>query len=350
MELYLEKVTEKAPDIRLDVSDALQKSGTFDIGQPHTWIIRGDVPAGICNAGTYQITDVLDKRLDYEKGSVCVSLYTQETEYLLEEKYYILTEETQNRNGDTVDVFSVSLTPEGMSYAAAKMGSGKDKSEIRIRFRAAINPNTAMGATIPNDAHLDYVNSAGIVYHADSDIPEVHTGGINLLKTDSSGTPLSGADFMIAREATQAEMELETIAKEVLHVGSKNLAVVYVDFYTAELKGEKRFLVTTDEEGKAAMYGLAYGTYYLVEAKAPEGYDAMIQPMEIRIGETSHLTEKDGWKDETGSTIDNTLKIVNTKFHFPDTGGSGTVGFTAAGCLLLSAACLLLLSNRNKRI
>lgn len=348
--VYFKRVPEKTPNIQTDVATIQQKSGSFDIGQQHIWILRGTIPAGISNAVKYRITDILDYRLSYQKGSPVVTLFCCDgKEIPLEEKYYTLVEETQSRSGKMVDAFHIALTPEGMSYVAANQGKGSEKSEIRVRFQAAINCNATMGATVPNDSHLDYTNSAGVVYHADSDIPEVHTGGIHILKTDKEGTPLSGSEFMIAREATQAEMEDETLTKEVLHIGGKNLAVVYLDFYAEDLQGEKQFTAVTDTEGKAAVYGLAYGTYYLVETKAPEGYGIVTQPMEIEVSETSHIRQQDGWRNINGEIVDNTLKVVNTKFVFPDTGGFGTAGFTAVGILLICAACVLLLSNRNKK-
>lgn len=346
-------VTEKAPDIRKDVTSIDNNSDSFDEGEQHTWIVRGDVPAGIGNAQKYTITDVLDYRLTYQKGSPVVKLFTRSGEEItLEaESHYTLTEGSVTDGDNTVDRFAISLTPAGMSYVATNVGSGDNHPEIRVYFRAVINRNASMGATIPNDAHLDYTNSAGADYDADSDIPEVHTGGINILKTDNDSEPLAGATFMIAREATQAEMENETIIKEVLNVGGKDMAVVFAAFHdTADMSGEKVYTVTTGEDGKAVIYGLAYGTYYLVETKAPAGYNLLTAPITVRINEVSHLTEADGWKDVNDQVVDNTLHVVNTKFILPDTGGMGTTVFTAAGAIIIGAACILLLTNRKKRV
>lgn len=335
--VIMELLPEKATGLQMDISTLQQKSGTFDIGQPHTWIIRCDIPAGICNGKEFVVTDSFDHRLDYAPGSVRLSLQNRSGEEIpLENSHYLLTEGTQTRNGLPVDVFQLSLTPEGMTYIAANLGAGNESAQLLARFQAAINRNAAMGAAIPNDAHLLYTSSVGVTYYADSDIPEVHTGGIRILKTDDTGTPISGCGFMLAREATQAELEDESILKEVLHIGSRNLAVVYVDFYADMSAGEKTFTVTSDREGRASAYGLACGTYYLVESGTPEGYDGAAQPMEIEISQSSHLPE-------------NTVQVVNRKFLYPQTGGMGTTAFTVAGCLLLCAACLLLLSNRGRK-
>ena len=333
----LELLPERAPDLQMDIDTIGQKSATGDMGQAHTWIIGCDIPSGICNAREFTVTDILTPCLDYEAGSVTVTLSCGgEREIPLDNNHYALTEEVHNSNGVPLKMLRISLTAEGMSHIAANLGEGKEQGQLYIRFRTTVNRGAAIGAAIPNDAHLIYRNAAGVTYCADSDIPEVHTGGLAVLKVDPEGTPLMGCDFMLAREAGQAELEDETILKEVLHVGNKNLAVVYVDFYTDAENGGKQYRATTGADGTASMYGLACGTYYLVESAPPEGYDGSVQPIEVEITQHSHLPE-------------NAVRVVNGRLHFPQTGGMGTVAFTASGCLLICAACLLLLSNRNRR-
>lgn len=346
-------VTETGPDIQKDVTKLDNNSDSYDVGQTHTWIIRGGIPAGIANGQKYVITDTIDYRLTYEKGSPAVMLATKAgTELELQNNvHYVLTEGTVEKDGRTLDCFTVSLTPAGMAYAASNQGSGESTAEIRVYFKAVINENAQMGTTIPNTAHLEYTNSAGVEYKDDSDVPEVHTGGIHILKTDTSDTPLAGAIFKIAREATEAELSDTAVTKEILNVGGKELSVVFVEFHAAaDMSDKKTPEVTTGEDGQAVFYGLAYGTYYLVETKAPEGYNLLTQPITVEINESSHLTKADGWENAEGEVIDNTIHVVNTKFILPETGGMGTTVFTVAGILIIGAACLLLLSNRKKKV
>ncbi len=342
---------ERAPDIQKDVITVGNNSGSFDVGQEHTWLIRSEIPSGIGNAQAFEIVDNLNYRLHYEAASTVVRLYARDgRELRLEENgHYILVEETCMEKGQSVDSVTVSLTPEGMSYVAENLGEGIHHPELRVYLNAKINAKTAMGSTIPNDAHLYYRDCAGIEYSADSDIPEVHTGGIHVRNSDGRGMPLNGAVFMIAREATQAEMETETITKEILEINGKNIVVTYRSIYDNEnMSGEKVDTVTTDENGEAVIYGLAYGTYYLVEIEAPAGYDILAEPVKIQINETSHLTALDGWRDMDGQVVDNTLKIVHNKFLIPYTGGRGTTTFSAYGAILLFCAGFLLVINKRK--
>lgn len=337
-------VTETGPEIFKDVTEIGKDSDSFDVGQTHTWIIRSTIPAGIGNAKKYVITDELDDRLTYEAGSPSVRLYTKAgTELTLSIGDHYTLEEGENR-------FSISLTPAGMAYAANSQGEGEQEPELRVYFQAVINENAAMGETIPNDAHLEYTNSAGIQYEDDSDIPEVHTGGKNILKTDAESAPLAGATFKLARAATEEEILDTSVVKDILQVNGEDLTVVYVDFHaTKDMSEEKVSEVTTDQEGKAAFYGLAYGEYYIVETKAPAGYNLLTQPIQITINESSHVTAEDKWLNSENQYADNTLQIVNTKFVLPETGGMGTALFTITGLGIIGTAGMLLFLNRKKK-
>lgn len=341
--------TETGPDIKKDVTKLDNNHDTYDVDETHVWIIRGGVPAGIGTAEKYVISDTIDYRLTYQKGSPVVKLYTKDGEEtdLTPGTHFTLTEGTTEVEGRTVDCFAVSLTTKGMTYVSENLGSGGSIPEIRVYFKAVINSNASMGEEIPNKAHLDYTNSAGVDYDADSDVPEVHTGGINILKTDVEGAGLEGAVFKIAREATEQD---DADTTEILTVNGESHTVVFEDFHaTSDLSAEKVFEVTTDAEGKAVIYGLAYGTYYIVETKAPAGYNLLTAPIQVEVSAVSHLTAADGVLDEAENLIDNTVKVINTKFVLPETGGMGTTVFTVTGIAIIGAAVLLIAINSKKK-
>jgi len=334
---------ETGPDIKKDVTEIDNDSDSFDAFQPHTWILRASLPAGLANAKKYVITDTLDSRLTYTKGSPIVKLYTRagEEQELTEDVHYTLSEGVLTDGEQPRDHFAIALTREGMAFVMTSLGEGTYIPELRVYYEACIDADADLGVQIPNQAEINYVNSAGIEYDAESDVPEVHTGGIHLQKTDVDGKPLAGAQFRIAREATEEELSDPDISVEKLTVDGQVLDVVFVSFHPGEdLSLEKVDTVTTDGDGKASFCGLAYGTYYIVETRAPAGYNLLSEPIEARINELSHRVDEE---------MNSTILVVNTRFVLPETGGMGTTLFTVAGLGIISCAAILLILNRKKR-
>ncbi len=340
------------PLISKDVTEIDNDEDTFDIDQTHTWIIRSGVPVDFANAADagmaakmeYVITDTLDYRLTY-KGNVTVKLgltsdQAGEEDVTLTSDHYILTvSKTQDSEGREVDQFTVSLTAAGMQYIAEAIGAGDNTDyEIRVFFNAIINTNAELASEIPNQATLDYTNSVGFHFDAESDIPVVYTGGMSILKYDAKDAEafLQGAVFKAARLATQSEIDAGL--SQTLTVDGERLSVVFVNFYTDAELTVKADTVTTGADGKALLYGLAYGEYYLVEINAPEGYNLLTGPVKVTIDETSHL--------ETAA-----IRIANSnEFQLPDTGDSGIYSFVVAGTLfLLAGGTLLVLFIIRKR-
>ena len=325
-----------------DVTAIDNDHDTFAVGEEHSWIIRASLPAGLATATKFAITDTLDHRLTF-RGGVLVSVGEQdapaksETVVLENITDYALTLGTaQDANGNDVDAFTLALTPAGMEKAAAAQVSGTP--ELRIYFAAIIDSDAHLGTEIPNRAHVEYVNELGLVYTDDSDLPEVHTGGLNLRKVSAKdGTPLAGASFKLARPAAPGESPDLT-----RKIGGKNIDLVYVSFYpTTDLSGEPVFEVTTGENGLAVLYGLAYGDYYLIETAAPEGFNKLETPVAAKVNATSHVLNG---TDGSFVTVSN-----SAKFALPNAGGMGTTLFTVGGAslILLGAAVLVLMQKKH---
>lgn len=338
-------------EIEKDVTDIDNEHDTYDVGEHHTWIIQSSIPTGMASAKSYVVSDTLDKRLTLvnvdkvamasDRGtfgdSEALTYEKDETETPMGEESLILTKDTDytvitSKTEDGRDYFEVSLTPSGMVKAANAEGC----NELRIYFTAFINTNAGMGENIPNQAHVKYVNNLGREYSADSDRPEVHTGGAKLVKVArSTENGLAGAKFAVYRMATPDEVAAG--GWEEILVGTTKQKMMKVSFHaTADMSGEKVTELTTGEDGVGYIYGLAYGEYYLVETQAPNGYTKLREPTKITIDANSHT--------DTGKiTVENTSGT-----ELPETGGIGTGIFTVTGLTLLLAAALLL-AKKYKR-
>ena len=174
-------------------------------------------------------------------------------------------------------------------------------------------------------------------------------GGIHILKTDLTGKPLEDASFQIVRELDDGELTDHTVEKKMVKIGEENRIMAVEKFWSnRNMTGQLQTYVTTDRYGRGAAYGLPYGTYYLVETKAPEGFNRITEPIRLSIHKYSHLTEEDGVTDDKGSVIDNTLHIINVRYTLPDTGNWGILQLTAAGIgIVFSSAALILLNWRR---
>lgn len=335
-----------AGDISIDknVTDTDTKSDNFAIGETQTWIIRGSVPADLAfvssnrtsttteyiTAKSYVITDEIDAdagRLTY-KGNLNVVLYTKAGEEVeLADSSYTATEPAANSTKGTL---TVALTESGMIEVFKNLDEGSETPEIRVYFDTAINTEAEMGVAIPNDATLDYTNSVGQEYETVevAEDPTVVTGGLVLNKYDAATeAKLKNAEFKLYRAAKTGETADETIM-----VNGTAIDVVEVSFYDAN--NVLADTAVTNDNGYAALNGLKFGTYYLVETKAPSGYNLLSAPISVTVTKDSHQTAID---------------VANSaKFILPITGGAGTAIFTVVGTLCVAAAAVLLISKKKK--
>ena len=338
--VHPKNTVEVGPEIRKDVTQIDQDEDSFDVNENHTWIIRSDIPAGIANAVKYVISDSMDYRLTLKNHfEVKVGLKNdregEETVTLVPgTDYTVATSKAVDAENREIDTFTVSLTRAGMA-AVAQSAPVKADYEIRVYFDAVIDSDTQLGVEIPNQAQLQYINETGIIYDAESDIPKVYTGGTGILKLDSAtGEALQDASFKIAREATPEEVVAgQSIA---LTVEEEEKQVVFVTFYSDEAMTNAVQEQTSGEDGKILMYGLSYGTYYILETKAPSGYNLLTEPVTVEIDADSHLEEE-------------IIQVYNTKFLLPETGGIGTGIFTAFGVIFMGSAFALSICCLRKK-
>ena len=324
---------EAAPGAQVNVGEVGSTDSSFDVGQVHTWILRGSIPSGIRTAQKYTIRGSFDEHLALNESAPTVSLLTRAGAEigLTEGDHYTVSH--NDRGGE----LCVSLTPAGMAYAAANQGEGACAPEIRVRVRAAITENAGLGTSIPCVASIGYLNAAGVFYEAQSEAGEVHTGGIHLFVSDEAGQPLSGGTFRLARAGESSDGE-----SAVLKVNGAEINVTFVNFHTGD--GKKPVSeVTAGEDGTAFLRGVAYGRYYLVQTKAPEGRDKLSQPVAVTVSASSHLTVQDGWRDAHGMTVDNTVQLVNGEEILPKTGDMSAAVFVVTGSILIGAICALIL-------
>ena len=189
---------------------------------------------------------------------------------------------------------------------------------IVITYTANLKDATAAGA---------YTNIAWTQETSPSTVT-VDTYGIQIVKYDAS-------------TATYDEDTNTLIAKDGQEI--KYLAGAVFDLYPAdETDSAKpavdpiRTGITTGEDGKISINGLAEGTYYLVETETPTGYTGASEPISVTVS-----------KEAAGTDYTVDVNVANTKT--PTTGGAGTMFYTFGGLAIVAAAGVVFLASRKSR-
>ena len=351
--VYPKNQLKPEPEIDKFITELDNKHDTCDISRENKWIIETTMPDDMATCDVYEITDVMDERLDFVSGST--ELYRVDPEgnrvKMRTDGYHI--DETSALNGRKL---RITLNDAGKKEAAQSLqeitkpevyslGEDYKVATINIEFRTVLNKKAeaTLGEAIYNGASLDYTNNLHVKYEQqtipDDQNPETHTAGINLVKVDSTDKKivLPGAKFKIYRTESDANKGVNAIKDPTDHA--------------------KDWEVTTNEKGEARFYGIEYGdmgdknnsreavTYYwLVETQAPQNvngvdYQLPKKPFRVQADFVSHLEA-------------NAVTITNVpKYDLPFTGanGSTTLLIGAGICLIAAGALIVIRIKKSKK-
>ena len=195
---------------------------------------------------------------------------------------------------------------------------------------------------------------------------------------------LAGAEFKLFRVVEGQEDQLITFTTiEKTHESTEEggQATTYTQYVVAEGNTGSIDTLTTHNEGKAtislghlnmgghlgdvSIFGLAEGTYKLVETKAPDGYVIADKPFKIKIedqigelGSVGTLTVTGQYDGEIGNIVNTNgiaesiltvwAEITNRPGSaLPETGGIGTTLFTVLGVILMAGAVAFFISRKR---
>lgn len=217
---------------------------------------------------------------------------------------------------------------------------------VTVTYYAQINEN----AKIADEAN---VNKAKVEYgtnsHTEYDTTETYVWKMNIVKytmkkaadgDQATEEKLAGATFKLSRDAAGTQViKLVKVNDTTYRLALPTETDTAVD------------TITTGETGELVINGLADGTYYLTETKAPRGYNLLREPVKVTIGHkdaNGKLTETSFVADQTETDTSGVVKVENNAgAELPSTGGIGTTVFYVLGSAMALGAVILLVTKKR---
>ncbi len=349
----------------------------WDIGDSVPFKLIGSIPdMSAYDTYEYIFTDTLSNGLTLQEGTVQVYIavnrddevrgYTPLTEG---EDYTLTLNNVENGGGS----FSIAFD----DLKTAPYVDQGNRNFVIVTYDATLNANAEIGLDgNPNDVYLEFSNNPngdGRGRTAE-DTVIVFTYELDGTKVDGENaeTKLEGAEFVLLNGGHTRVAHIENgklvgwIALPEGYDDNNYNEIPYEAWQT--LNGTTSVIMTSAAEGAFGVSGLDDGTYYLMEIKAPTGYNLLENALRLDIaaatanGQTwagdpaaalTALTinvDQGGAQNGDVGTGAVALTVANNQgATLPETGGMGTTLFYVIGGLLVAGAGILLVVRLRMR-
>ena len=313
---------------------------TVSIGQVVKYTVTGSVPDTTgYDKYVYTIHDELSKGLDFVKnaaGSPVEGASVNVTVAFKDATDASTAPTTATLSGTGNRTMALDLSEWVRANQANK---GK---EFTVTYYAKVNSNAVV--TEKNKAELEYGNKPGETTTTTPSEVKTPTYPLDILKTNKdSNEKLAGAKFSLYTSETDAKNGTNPIKV----TGSNGSYVVDPASHTTEFES----VSSIDGKGyNLRVNGLAEGTYYLVETKAPDGFNKLTAPIVVKITKSTD-TDVNNWtisKDGTDEE-DKIIDVENsTGSLLPSTGGMGTIAFAVVAAILVFGVAVSFIRDKKR--
>lgn len=327
---------------------------TVNIGDVVTYTVKGTIPDTTGYAQyVYKIHDELTKGLDFVNdatGTACI-----DNKVAVKVAFTDATDAGTVPTEATLDTANNKKMSLDLSEWVKANQTNKGK-EFAVTYYAKVNKDAVV--IEQNKAQLEYSNKPGETTTTTPSEAKTPTYPLDILKkktgTGTGGVTLeklAGAKFKLYSNKTDADANNDTNAIKVSPVapGVAGNYVVDPTSSTTEFESVKDI---TGAGYNLRVNGLAEGTYYLVETKAPDGFNKLTAPVVIKITKSTD-TDVNNWtisKDGTDEN-DKIIDIENsTGSLLPSTGGRGTIVFAVIAALLVFGVAVSFIRDKRKEV
>lgn len=274
---------------------------------------------------SYSVYDEMSAGLTLDKDSVKVALLNAQGGKIADLTTSDYTLNVTSEVDGKATTFNVAITN---AYLQKNDFYARNAAYTSVTYSAKLNKYAVVGkAGNPNtETKLVYANKNGVESEVNGNTVYVYSFAVTTNKTDTNGTPLEGAVFSLFKTEEDATALTNAIAAG-----------------TSDKTGKVTYYNTSKEEIK-----IASGKYYIVETKAPTGYNIYGKVIPITIDVTYGAAFTDG-SYITNCPTDGTVSIdvKDTRLFFPQTGGAGTAMFYVIGSALAISGIVILATRRK---
>lgn len=318
---------------------------TVEIGQVVKYTVTGSIP-DTTGYGQYQyiIHDELSNGLDFVNDANGTALGESATAVNVTVALKDGTDASTAPTTATLDSTNNKKMSLDLSAWVKANQTNKGK-EFTVTYYAKVNKDAEVKEQ--NKAQLEYGNKPGETTTTTPSEAKTPTYPLDINKIKKgSDEKLAGAKFRLYSSEADAKANDESKAIKVSPV----VADVAGNYVVDPASTTTEFESVKSIEGKGYnlhLNGLAAGTYYLVETKAPDGFNKLTDPIKVTITKTGDAE----WTISKGDTVvgDKIIDIENsTGSLLPSTGGTGVIVFAGVAILLVFGVVVSFIRDKRK--
>lgn len=318
---------------------------TVSIGQVVKYTVTGSIPDTTGYAKyVYKIHDELSTGLDFVNDAAGTACEANSVKVTVAFKDTDVTDASKAPTTATLDAVNHRKMTLDLSSWVRENQRNKGK-EFNVTYYAKVNDKAVVAEK--NSAKLEYGNDPDNTTETTPSEAKTPTYPLNIKKTDhkTSGL-LAGAKFSLY---TETEYNKDADTRQAIKVTGINGNYV-VDPTSENTVFESAATKIGENEYNLHVNGLAEGTYYLVETKAPDGFNKLTAPVVIKITKSAD-TDVNKWTISKDGTVEND-KIIDiensTGSLLPSTGGRGAIAFAVIAALLVFGVAVSFIRDKRK--